>query len=269
MAEQETFQLQGNAPQIYEEQSVPTIFRPLTELTLRQVDIPAGARIVDVACGTGIVARLVAEKVGKSGSVVGVDLNAGMIEVAKQNSPMTGPNVEWRQGDVTALPFPDASFDFAFCQQGLQFFPEKLEALKEIRRVLAPGKTVVLTVWSAVSPLASAIADALNRYVSAEAAKSSLAPFSFHDPNVIQALLAESGFLDIHMEILVFERRLGPAEDSIPGAMASDTYANDVEKLDRTTRTALFKEVGEALQNYRKDGGFAISIESHLIRATA
>ena len=89
MAEQERYQLQGNAPQIYEEQSVPTIFQPLAELTLQHVDVDEGARVIDVACGTGIVGRLVAEKVGKSGSVVGVDLNAGMIEVAKRSAPVT------------------------------------------------------------------------------------------------------------------------------------------------------------------------------------
>ena len=180
---------------------------------------------------------------------------------------MAGANVEWRQGDVTALPFPDASFDISFCQQGLQFFPDKLAALKEIRRVMAPGRTVILAVWSAVSPLNSAIADALTRYVSAEAAKSCLSPSSLNDPDVIQALLAESGFWDIQMEILVFESRLGPAEDSIPRAMASAAYANDVERFDRSTRTALVKQVGEALQNYRKDDGFAVPHESHLIRA--
>ena len=210
-----------------------------------------------------------AEKVGKSGSVVGVDLNAGMIEVAKRSTPVTGADVEWRQGDVNALPFPNASFDMAFCQQGLQFFPDKRAALKEIRRVLVPGGTLILTVWSAVPQWGTAIADGLTRYVSAEAAKTSLAPFSFNDPEVIQALLVESGFLDIKMDILVVERLLGPAEESIPEEMASGAYANDVEKLDMATRTALVQEVAEALQNYQKGDGFAIPQPSHLIRATA
>ncbi len=269
MAEPERFQLQGNAPQIYEEQSVPTIFQPLAELTLQHVHVDEGARVIDVACGTGIVGRLVAEKVGKSGSVVGVDLNAGMIEVAKRSAPVTDANVEWRQGDVSALPFSDASFDMAFCQQGLQFFPDKLTALKEMRRVLAPGGTVILTVWSSIPPLSVAIADALARYVGAEVAKTSLAPFSFHDPEVIQALVVESGFLEIQTEILILDRRIGPAEESIPKMMAGAAYANDVEKLDMPTRAAMVKEIGEALRDYRTDIGFTIPNETHLCRATA
>ena len=269
MPEQGSFQLQGIGPQIYEEQKVPAMFRPLAEATLRQVDVPEGVRVIDLACGTGIVGRLVARKVGKSGSLVGVDLNAGMIEVAKLSAPGTGANTEWRHGDVTALPFPDASFDLAFCQQGLQFFPDKLAALKEIRRVLTPGGTVILTVWSAVPPWGIAIADALTRYVGAEAAKTSLAPFVFHDPEVIMALFAESGFSETQMEILVVDRRLGPAPESISAEMASAAYAGDVEKLDSATRTAMVDEVGEALQDYRTDEGFAIPQNAHLIRATA
>lgn len=269
MAGQESFQLQGNAPQIYEEQSVPTIFQPLAELTLQHVDVDEGARVIDVACGTGIVGRLVAEKVGKSGSVVGVDLNAGMIEVAKQSAPETDANVEWRQGDVSALPFPDASFDMAFCQQGLQFFPDKLAALKEMRRVLVPGGTLILTVWSSVPPSNAAFADALSRYVSAEVAKTSLAPFAFQDSEVIQALFVESGFSEIQRETMVLERRIGPAEESIPKIMASGAYANDVEKLAVATREAMFMEIGEAMRDYRTDIGFTIPSETHLFRATA
>jgi ubiquinone/menaquinone biosynthesis C-methylase UbiE len=90
LAEQETFQLQGDAPQIYENQKVPAMFRPLAELTLTHTDVPEGSRVIDLACGTGIVGRLAAEKVGGSGSVVGVFLNAGMIEVARQHPPASG-----------------------------------------------------------------------------------------------------------------------------------------------------------------------------------
>ena len=268
MPEQETFQLQGDAPQIYEEQCVPALFRPLAELTLRHVDVSEGARVIDVACGTGIVGRLVAEKVGRSGKVVGIDLNEGMIEAARRYSPVTGANVAWRTGDVSALPFSDASFDIAFCQQGLQFFPDKLAALKEMRRVLAPGGTIILTVWSAVSPLSAVVADALVRYVSAEAARSALAPFAFRDPEVIMALMVEADFQEIKMETLVVERRIGPAEESIPMVMAGTSYANEVAKLDTATMEALVTDASNALQQYRDDNGLSIPQQTHLVRAT-
>ncbi len=93
MTQQESFQLKGSAPQIYEQHKVPAIFRPLAERTLRHVELQEGAQVIDIACGTGIVARFAAEKVGKPGTVIGIDLNAGMIEVARQNNPVTGPNI--------------------------------------------------------------------------------------------------------------------------------------------------------------------------------
>lgn len=269
MAEQETFQLEGNAPQIYETQKVPALFRPLAEITLRHVNIPEGSRVIDIACGTGIVGRLAAEKAGRSGSVVGVDLNAGMIEVARQKRPTSGAAMELHQGDAATLPFPDDSFGIAFCQQGLQFFPDKIGALREMRRVLGPGGSATLTVWSEVPPWAVAIANGLTRYVSADAAKQSLGPFTFNDTGVIHGLLVEAGFSDIHMDILVVDRNIGPAEIAIPEEMASAAYATDVAKLDIATRTVMIKEIGAALSKYRIGKGFAVPQETHLIRAAA
>ena len=173
------------------------------------------------------------------------------------------------QGDVIALPFPDASFDIGFCQQGLQFFLDKLAALKEIHRVLAPEGIVALTIWSSLPPWGIAIADGLTRYVSAEIAKQSLGPFSFRDPDVIRGLLVEAGFSKVEMEVLVVERRIGPAEVSIPGDMASTAYANDVAKLGIVTRPAMVKDIAKALEKSRVEGGLAVPQETLLIRAAA
>lgn len=268
MADQDTYQLQGNAPQIYEDQQVPSLFRPLAELTLRHVDVPEGSRVLDAACGTGIVARLVAEKAGRPGTVMGIDLNAGMIEVAQQNAPGTGADMKWRQGDVTALPFPNDSFDIAFCQQGLQFFPDKLGALMELRRVLASGGSMILTVWSEIPPLQAARAAALAKYVGAEVAKSSMAPFSFRDHDEIKALMVEADFQAIRMETLVVESRMGPGAEPIRRGLAAQPYSNDIAKLDQVKQDTLVNEIVEALQKYRVDDGLAIPQETHLIQAT-
>lgn len=267
MPEQFTFQLKkGNAAQIYEDQKVPSMFRPLAEATLREVAVPDGSRVIDIACGTGVVSRLLAEKVGKSGSVVGVDLNPNMIEVAKRSVPST---VELHEGDVTALPFPDGSFDMAFCQQGLQFFPEKVAALKEVRRVLKPGGTLILTVWSAVPALGAAVSEGLERYVGAEAARAALSPFAFRDLEVIKLLFVESGFSDIQTEVLAVDRLLGPTEESIPQELGGGGFGEDLEKLDASDKTALINGIGEALKEFQTDDGFAVPQPTHLIRAAA
>ena len=114
-----------------------------------------------------------------------------------------------------------------------------------------------------------AIADGLTRYVSAEIAKQSLGPFSFSDQDVIRGLLVEAGFSKIEMEVLVVERRIGPVEVSIPRNKASTPYASDVAKLDIVTRTAMVKDIAEALEKYRVEGSLAVPQETVLIRAAA
>ena len=155
-----------------------------------------------MACGTGIVASLVAEKVGPFGSVTGADLNAGMIEAARLYTPANTANIEWHQNDVTSLPFEDASLDMAFYQQGLQFFSDKPAALSELRRVLAPGGALILTVWSAISTLFAAVADSIGRFIGPKASTSVLSPFEFRDGEVIKALLMGAGFPKVEMSRL-------------------------------------------------------------------
>jgi ubiquinone/menaquinone biosynthesis C-methylase UbiE len=147
MTRHERWQMAGNAPESYEHHMVPTFFKPWAEELLTRATLQRGERILDVACGTGIVARLAAEQVGSSGYVMGVDLNAGMLEVARAQTPTSGATVEWREGDANALPCADTTFDVVFCQQGFQFFPEKAVALREMHRVLVPGGRLALSVW--------------------------------------------------------------------------------------------------------------------------
>ena len=137
----------GSAAEIYERHMVPAIFGPWAEDLVALATPKPGERVLDVACGTGVVTRLVAQCVGPSGNVVGFDLNPGMLTVARGVPLPSGARVEWREGNVSAMPFPDATFDLALCQQGLQFFPDRPGALREVRRVLVSGGRLALSVW--------------------------------------------------------------------------------------------------------------------------
>jgi ubiquinone/menaquinone biosynthesis C-methylase UbiE len=148
MSREEHWQLSGNAPEFYE-RYVRLMMEPWVR---RLVDVAAlrpAEQVLDVACGTGFVARLAAGRVGADGRVVGVDLNESMIEAAQAVSSIdTRNNIEWRTGDVAALPFANATFDAVLCQQGVQFFPDRVQALREMRRVLHRGGRLAFTVWS-------------------------------------------------------------------------------------------------------------------------
>jgi ubiquinone/menaquinone biosynthesis C-methylase UbiE len=148
-----------------------------------------GDRVLDVACGTGAVARYAAALVGGTGRVVGLDLNAGMLAVAREMHSAEGISITWQEGNATALPFPNASFDVVCCHQGLQFFPDRSAALQEMFRNLAPAGRLALGVWRGLQhqPFYSALTEALER--SPSPTQTSFAPSSPEQASAI----SESG----------------------------------------------------------------------------
>ncbi len=120
---------------------VPLISGPQCRALLAHLPIASGHRLLDVACGTGIVAREAAYMIGTKGAITGFDLDEEMLRIARQEAPTRSTHLEWRHGDAQHLPFPDDHFNIVVCQQGLQFFQDKLSALTEMHRVLEPGGT--------------------------------------------------------------------------------------------------------------------------------
>jgi ubiquinone/menaquinone biosynthesis C-methylase UbiE len=139
------WQLEGNSAEAYE-RYLATAFSPWADALTAAAELTAGDRVLDVACGTGIVARHAARRVGAGGTVVGLDVNEAMLAVARSVSAGCEPSIEWRQGDAAYLPFPDRQFDAVFSEQAVQFFPAPLEALREMRRVLAAEGRAAISV---------------------------------------------------------------------------------------------------------------------------
>ena len=131
----------GTAAENYERYFVPKIATPVSVALLEAADLQPGRRVLDVACGTGLIARLAAERVGASGTVTGLDLSPDMIDVARAASPST---IAWHVGDATSLPFPDDAYDVVLCQMGLMFMQDRPAAVAEMRRVTARGGRVAV-----------------------------------------------------------------------------------------------------------------------------
>jgi ubiquinone/menaquinone biosynthesis C-methylase UbiE len=181
MTAKNTFHLTQAAAEKYENHSVPALFEPLARATLEKLRLPDSAHILDVACGTGALTREITKDLPGRGQITGSDLNQTMIEVAEAKQPQTPHQMNWIAADVSNQPFDDASFDIAFVQQGLQFFPDKPAALAEIHWVLKPGGQLILTCWRKISSFNNAISEALIEFVSEAAATKARAPFSFRD----------------------------------------------------------------------------------------
>jgi ubiquinone/menaquinone biosynthesis C-methylase UbiE len=261
------YQLEGNAPQLYERETVQTLGRPLAELMFAHVSLQVGDRVLDAACGTGIVTRVAVQQYGNLSHIVGVDLNAGMLEVAREHTPMTSVPIEWRQGDVCALPFADGRFEVVLCQQGLQFVPDPGAALRDIRRVLVPGGRIAFTVFSEVPAYYAVLADALARHVSADAATNCLSRYTLREATTLRQLVDDAGFGAIEMRVLEVMRRMPASAASVVEAMARAPYARDVAAAAEAVRQAIGQEVSAALQAYRDGDEVVISHRSHLVQA--
>jgi ubiquinone/menaquinone biosynthesis C-methylase UbiE len=141
------WQFVGNIPDNYERYLVPSIFASWARDLVNLAKLRAGERVLDVACGTCIVARIAARTLGSGNNIVGLDLSGPMLSAARAVAADENTSIEWREGSAVELPLADATFEVVFCQQGLQFFPDRAKALSEMHRVLAPGGRLVLSVW--------------------------------------------------------------------------------------------------------------------------
>src|ERR1700753_3065495 len=148
MAQEGQWQVAGNASEIYERELVPAVFGVWAPILVELAQPRIGDRVIDIACGTGIVARTAATIVGPVGAVVGIDLNPGMLGVARSISS-TGP-LHWQEASADKLPFPDGSFNVVCCQLGLQFFPDRAAALREMRRGSSANGRLALMVWRGI-----------------------------------------------------------------------------------------------------------------------
>ncbi|HYJ08593.1 MAG TPA: methyltransferase domain-containing protein [Polyangiaceae bacterium] len=179
----------------YEDFFVPAMFREWAPRVADAARIEAGARVLDVACGTGVVAREAARRVGPEGKVVGLDANPGMLAVAAR----LAPSLAWQQGDAHELPFESGSFDVVVSQFGLMFFADRVRALREMLRVVAPGGRIAVCVWDALenAPAYALEVELLEQYAGKAAADALRAPFVLGDRQEVERLFELAGAASI------------------------------------------------------------------------
>ena len=187
-----------DAARAYEDLFVPALFGQWAPIVLDTAQVAPGHRVLDVACGTGVVAREAAVRTGPTGAVVGLAAAAGMLAVAEGLAPA----VEWRQGTAESLPFPDESFDAVVSQFGLMFFVDRPQALREMLRVLTPGCRLAVAVWGSLdhSPGYAAEVELLDRIAGTDAADALRAPYVLGDRDDVTALFAEAGMPPVAIE---------------------------------------------------------------------
>ena len=191
MSIQDPWQLAHDAAVAYEKDFVPAIFAQWPPVLAEVAGIRSGDRVLDVACGTGILAREIAARVGPSGHVTGLDLNEGMLAVARR----LRPEIDWRQGDAAKLPFEDSAFDVVVSQFALMFFPDRVAALREMWRVLAPRGRLAVAVCAPITLTRgySVLAGILRREAGHDAAAMVEGYFALGDQPELQQLCTAAG----------------------------------------------------------------------------
>ena len=264
MGKMQRWQLTGTAPEVYAEHLVPAIFGPWAPIVVDTAQLRARQSVLDVACGTGVVATAAAERVGAAGSVTGLDSNPGMLAVA---SARADREVRWQEGDAQALPYPDRSFDRVICQLGLQYFPDRPVAVREMHRVLRPGGRVVVLVWRDLShsPGFTALADALAAHVGPEAAAVMRAPFVFGDDAApLASLLDGAGFTDVEVHAMSGTVRFGSIPMFVGYQCAGSPLAAHVNLRDEALLARIAEQVAAALGAPVADEPVEFPIEAHV-----
>ena len=232
----EQWQLTLEAAERYERCPARYILGPWAPLLVDAACVAPGQRVLDVACGTGVVTRAAAKRVGSLGRVVGVDLNPGMIAVARSLPASVGAPIEWLEQSALDLRLEDASFDAVLCQQGLQFFPNKAVALKEMRRVLDRGGRLALSVWNSTGLYNNAVGNALARLVSSEVADRFNASRQVPPAKDLQSLAIEAGFSAVEVRVSQIDVHLPRLDKFVLDHLAATPVASAIATTDAKTR---------------------------------
>ena len=263
MSEAKAWQVSDNAAIVYEQKMVPALCASWAPQVADAVAVGPGDKVLDVACGTGILAREASKRVGPEGSVTGLDLNEGMLGVAKR----VQPDVDWHQGDATVLPFEADCFDVVVSQFGLMFFPDRVAALKEMWRVLKPGGRLGVASWASFEMAEGyrLLAEIAERRTNAEAAAVLRAPFVLGDAEALLGLYHAADIKGAELRTNQDFARFPSIEELVSAEIDGSPIG---ELLSEAEYGALLHDTKVALAPYcNSDGSLAAPIAAHIVTA--
>jgi len=248
------FKTSGNSvAQAYEELLVPRIFEPWSKLLLEEAKLMSGESVLDIACGPGTVARAASDRVGPTGRVMATDISPPMLDVAraKPQAPDSAP-IEYVESPAQPVEVDDASFALAASEQGLQYCPEKPEALKEMARVTQPGGRIAVAVWGSIeqNPIIGEIHAALRENLPSDIADLMKAPFSLNDSEELKALAREAGLSNVEVKTLSLPLIFQGGIDQATRLLEATPLAPQIAELPAEQQSELAASIRSRLKQF-------------------
>lgn len=260
----ESGQVSQDAAEVYQDLFVPSLFEPWAERVADAAKISPGDAVLDVACGTGVLAREARRRVGEEGQVTGLDLNPAMLAVARREAS----GITWEEGPAESLPFDDGAFDAVVCQFSLMFFEDREAALAEMWRVLGPGGRLAVAVWDRLenSPGYLELASFLEDHLGAEGGEGLRASFTLGDPKALTGLFAGAGIQDAEVATLPGEADFPSLASFVGAELKGWTLA---DSIDDARFEELLAEAKAPFARFIKDDGRVVfPLPAHLVTAT-
>ncbi|MGV1792052.1 class I SAM-dependent methyltransferase [Rhizobium sp. A37_96] len=261
----------GSIPENYDRYMVPLIFEPFAADLVRRAALLAPGAVLEIAAGTGAVTRVLAPRLAANASYVVTDLNQPMLDYAAARQAPDN-RITWRQADALALPFENAAFDLVCCQFGAMFFPDRLSAYREARRVLRPGGWFLFNVWDRIEEniFADDVTNALARIFPDDPPRFlARTPHGYHDKELIRIELESAGFSDVVIETKAERSRASSPRLPAIAYCQGTLLRNEIEAREAGRLEAATDYAASAIADRHGSGEVSAKIQAHVILATA
>lgn len=257
----------GSIPKLYDTYLVPLLFEPYARDLVNRLKARSPSRVLETAAGTGVVTRAMAAELPAHVSIVATDLNQAMLDQAAAAG--TKRPVEWRQADAMQLPFPEGTFNAVVCQFGVMFFPDKVKALAEARRVLKPGGVLVFNVWDGLADneFAAAVTTAMESVFPGDSPRFlARTPYGYHDLLAVTRDLDGAGFLGPpEIATVAVQSRATSARIPAIAYCQGTPLRNEIEARDASRLGAATDAAEEAIAKRFGRGAVEAKIQAHVV----